>query len=80
MNGSLWTAIGEAMVFLIAGSASIWSKRSANKTDKGNDQLTDLRLAIDGIGRKIDRVDDKLDKHISDHIRWPLFGNERNKP
>lgn len=78
MNAALWQAMGEAAVFLLAGAGTIWSKRSANKTDSGNAQLAGIRIAVEDLGRKVDRVDDKLDKHLSDHA-WRPWGQPHDK-
>jgi len=78
VTAALWQAIGEAFVFALAGAATIWSKRSANKTDSGNAQLVGIRMALEDLGRKVDRVDDKLDRHLSDHA-WRPWGQSHGK-
>lgn len=73
MNASLWTAVGEGFAFVLAGTATVWAKRGATKTDTGNDSLNIIRGLLQDQGRKLDRVEDKLDTHIRDHARSHMY-------
>lgn len=69
VNATVITGLGEALAFLVAGWATVWARRAASKTDYGNDKLGDIKAAVDGLGRKMTRLETAFDDHVEDVAR-----------
>lgn len=69
VNATVVTGLGEALALLVAGWATVWSRRAASKTDYGNDKLGDIKAAVDSLGRKMVRLEAAFDDHVEDVAR-----------